>query len=117
MSHNLNDPHTLVIIMQSGRVDVVITPRNYEEGGFSTLAVDSLKVEMAEILDKVIKKRRLQIHGECTSLGWAWCEGVCTYTCMCVWVVWDVHGVSTCSAYIVYKDDVRVCVWVGCNSV
>ncbi|XP_064400650.1 target of rapamycin complex 2 subunit MAPKAP1-like [Halichondria panicea] len=36
---------------------------HYEHGGFSTLAVDSLRVEMAELLDRVIKKRRLQIHG------------------------------------------------------
>ena len=36
----------------------------YEEGGFSTLAVDSMRVDMGEILSRVIRKRRLQIHGE-----------------------------------------------------
>ena len=37
--------------------------RYYEQGGFSTLAVDNLDVEMGEILSRVIRKRRLQIHG------------------------------------------------------
>ncbi len=37
--------------------------RHYEQGGFSTLAVESPRVEMAELLDRVIKKRRLQMHG------------------------------------------------------
>ena len=37
----------------------------YEEGGFSTLAVDNMQVDMGEILSRVIRKRRLQIHDSC----------------------------------------------------
>ena len=35
----------------------------HENGGFSTIAVESLDVDMNEILTRVIRKRRLQIHG------------------------------------------------------
>jgi hypothetical protein len=35
----------------------------YENGGFSTIALNDLDVEMSEILARVIRKRRLQIHG------------------------------------------------------
>ena len=51
----------------AGTDDIVLTGytyRYYESGGFSTLAVDSLEVEMSEVLTRVIRKRRLQIHGE-----------------------------------------------------
>jgi len=43
--------------------DGLLLCRSYEEGGFSTLAVDNLNVEMGDILSRVIRKRRLQIHG------------------------------------------------------
>ena len=36
---------------------------HYEHGGFSTIAVDNLQVEMSEILTRVIRKRRLQMQG------------------------------------------------------
>eukprot|EP00731_Ephydatia_muelleri_P001332 Em0001g1332a len=36
---------------------------HYEQGGFSTILVDTMDVEMSEILSKVIRKRRLQIQG------------------------------------------------------
>lgn len=35
----------------------------YEEGGFSTLALDDLTLSMGEVLAMIIRKRRLQIHG------------------------------------------------------
>ena len=35
----------------------------YEEGGFSTLAIDDYSITMGEILATVIRKRRLHIHG------------------------------------------------------
>lgn len=42
--------------------------RYYEQGGFSTLALESTEqVDMAEVLSRVIKRRRLQIHGESES--------------------------------------------------
>ncbi len=50
-------------------VSLSFSLRHYEQGGFSTLAVDSLRIEMAELLDRVIKKRRLQMHGREYWLG------------------------------------------------
>lgn len=49
----------------------VVVKVHYEEGGFTTLAVDNTDVEMAEILSKIIKKRRLQMHGNYT---WTNCK-------------------------------------------
>ena len=37
--------------------------RHYEQGGFSTILVNTMDVEMSEILSNVIRKRRLQIQG------------------------------------------------------
>ncbi len=42
---------------------IVCVVRYYEDGGFSTIAVDSMDIEMGEILTMVMRKRRLQIHG------------------------------------------------------
>jgi hypothetical protein len=35
----------------------------YEQGGFSTLAVETVDMEMGEVLAKVLRKRRLQMQG------------------------------------------------------
>jgi hypothetical protein len=35
----------------------------YEQGGFSTLAVETVDMEMGEVLARVLRKRRLQIQG------------------------------------------------------
>lgn len=37
--------------------------RHYEQGGFSTLVLESVNIEMREILSRVIRKRRLQSQG------------------------------------------------------
>ena len=41
----------------------VCTHRYYEQGGFSTLAVETVDMEMGEVLAKVLRKRRLQMQG------------------------------------------------------
>ena len=41
----------------------IILCRYYEQGGFSTLAVETVDMEIGEVLAKVLRKRRLQMQG------------------------------------------------------
>ena len=52
-----------LMLTRTGNCKVSLVSRHYEQGGFSTILVDTMDVEMGEILSKVIRKRRLQIQG------------------------------------------------------
>ena len=50
--------------------------RYYEQGGFSTLALESMDIDMGEVLSRVIQKRRLQSQG---TLHVTALQHTCTY--------------------------------------
>lgn len=67
--------------------------RYYEQGGFSTLALESMDIDMGEVLSRVIQKRRLQSQGTvhvttpqytCTYVicsAYHNCQNTCTCIC------------------------------------